>query len=115
VQEVVKQLRYRYKSTLDGAPVRFQLHGNFEGQVAGPREIFEAWLYGLVFHQASDKQELLAELKKYGAGRAFPFAINLIVLQLVGTIVDLDDVLADFLSQPRVPRIGDSDGTTAPI
>ena len=50
-------------------------------------------------------QEIADELGKYMGGFAFPFALNLIALQLAGAILDLDDVIADHLVEERVPRI----------
>lgn len=105
IQRRVADCRARYKSILEGHYVRFNLHGEFEGQVAGPQDVFEAWLYGLVFHQDHKKREIADELGKYMGGFAFPFALNLIALQLAGAILDLDDVIADHLVEERVPRI----------
>jgi hypothetical protein len=106
IQARVADSRARYKSILQGTYVRFELHGAFEGRSAGPQEIFEAWLYGMVFHQDPARQAIAKELGKYMDGYAFPFAVNLIALQLAGAMLDLDDVIADHLAEPRVPRIG---------
>lgn len=105
LQRRVADCRARYQAILEGHYVHLKLHGKFEGQTAGPRDTLEAWLYGLVFHQDREKQEIAAELGRYMAGFAFPFALNIIALQLAGAILDLDDVIADHLGEPRLPRI----------
>ncbi len=111
-RQQVANCRARYKHALEGTYVTFNLHGDFEGQVAGPTEIFEAWLYGLAFHQDLERQPLVNELAKYNAGLAFPFAVQMIGLRLAGAILDLDDIIADTLREPRVPRITGSDDAT---
>jgi hypothetical protein len=105
VRKLVADCRTRYQSVLDGKYVQFNLHRQFEGRVAGPRDVFEAWLYGLVFHQDEEHQAIAEELAKYMGGGAFPFTVNLVALQLAGAVLDLDDVIADFLGEARVPRI----------
>lgn len=104
-QTRVAEYRRRYKQALGGKYVQFKLHGQFEGEVAGPRRILEAWLHGVAFHQDEEKREVAVELAKYQSGDAFPFAVNMIVLRLAGVVLDLDDVVADHLREERVPRI----------
>ena len=91
------------------------LHGEFEGTTVGPREVFEAWLYGLVFHQDPEQTKVAEELAKYQGGFAFPFAVNAVALQLAGVILDLDDVIARFLGEAPMPRIsGESQSDAEP-
>jgi hypothetical protein len=68
-----------------------------------PREMFETWLYHGVAHQSRSLKadyDALANL-----GQVFPYIVQGVVLTLAGRILDLDDIVADVLQQPRVPRI----------
>ncbi len=112
-QRMVSDARARFKAVVEGNYIQFGLHGRYEGQVVGPQEVLEAWLYGIAFHQDDDRQWLVDELVKYQGGAAFPFAVNLITLQLAGVTIDLDDVIADFLGEPRIQRIGPTPGSAA--
>ena len=115
VCEIVKDCRLRYTRTLEGKTFQFNLHGEFEGTTVGPREVFEAWLYGLVFHQDPEQTKVAEELAKYQGGFAFPFAVNAVALQLAGVILDLDDVIARFLGEAPMPRIsGESQSDAEP-
>jgi hypothetical protein len=67
------------------------------------QEVFEHWLYGIAFHQDADRQASVALLESEGA--RFQWSVQATGLQLAGRILDLDDVIADFLGQPRLPRI----------
>lgn len=104
VQSQVDVLRQRYNNFVNGKKFQFGLHGNFEGRAVGTREVFEAWLYGGAFHQEAEHQPIYQELLKFGPN--FVFAVNAIALQLAGCILDLDDVIADAMGEPRVQRIG---------
>jgi hypothetical protein len=66
-------------------------------------EVFEHWLYGIAFHQDPDRQASVALLESEGAH--FQWSVQATGLQLAGRTLDLDDVVADFLGQPRLPRI----------
>src|SRR5204863_4054897 len=105
VREIVKNCRLRYTNSLEGKSIQFNLHGDFEGTTLGPREVFEAWLYGLVFHQDPEQMKLAEELAKFQGGFAFPFAVHAVALQLAGVILDLDDVVAGFLGEAPMPRL----------
>jgi hypothetical protein len=107
----VDALRERYNGVLNGRLFQFNLHGQFEGSSLGPREIFETWLYHGSFHTDLERQGHFEELSRFG--KRFVFAVQAIVLQLSGPILDLDDVLADFLGELRVPRIGLGEGSAA--
>ena len=107
-QNRIADCRARFTSILNGKYVQFKLHGPYEGQIVGPKEVFEAWLYGVVFHQDELQQALAEELGKYMDGYAFPYTVNLVGIQLAGVTLDLDDIVADHLGEPRVPRIAPS-------
>ena len=106
VQNQIDILRQRYNSLINGKKFQFQLHGAFEGRTVSTREVFEAWLYGGAFHQEPEYQPIYQELLNFGPN--FVFAVNAIALELAGCILDLDDVIADVVGEPRVPRIGGS-------
>ena len=67
------------------------------------QEVFEHWLYGIAFHQDIDRQESVTLLESEGA--RFQWSVQATGLQLAGRIMDLDDIVADSLQQPRLPRI----------
>jgi hypothetical protein len=102
------QIRERYNQTLSE-------HGCVVTAVAfddrspySPRDVFETWLYHGVFHQDLSRD---ADWRSLSAlGDKFLFLVQGIVLKLAGRIMDLDDVVADFLLEPRIDRIGPSVG-----
>jgi len=67
------------------------------------QEVFEHWLYGIAFHQDDHRQASVALLASEGA--RFQWSVQATGLQLAGRILDLDDIVADFLQQPMLPRI----------
>lgn len=99
VRAQVAEARRIYDLALDGGHIIFNLHGEMEGQKAGPRDVFEAWLYGVAFHQDPARLALVDELSKYQHGQAFPYAVNLIALRLIEQIMALDAVVSSFLGE----------------
>lgn len=74
------------------------MHGDLEGTVAGPRAIFEAWLYGGTFHQDDpQKKAMHVELRKFGPH--FDFGLQLIVLEIVQLILYLGVIVKTALSE----------------
>ena len=67
------------------------------------QEVFEHWLYGIAFHQDSDRQAAVALLESEGP--RFQWSVQATGLQLAGRTLDLDDVVAEFLGQPQLARI----------
>jgi len=67
------------------------------------QQVFEHWLYGIAFHQDSDRQSSIQLLAAVGG--AFPFSVQSTGLLLAGRILDLDDVVAEFLGEPKLPLI----------
>lgn len=100
LQEAVQLTRAAYNDLLNGNMVRFNLHGDLEGTVAGPRDVFEAWLYGGTFHQ-DDPQRMAMheELKKFGP--RFTFGLQLVVMQIVHLILHLGTVVATALQEEQ--------------
>jgi hypothetical protein len=66
-------------------------------------EVFGHWLYGIAFHQDPDRQAAVAKLRTVEA--RFLWSVQATSLQLAGRILDLDDVIADFLGEDHLPRI----------
>jgi len=78
-------------------------------KVVPHEEFFETWLNGYTFHQdaiadptAKGPYEGFREL---GLGLAVDAVVQKVALQLAGCILDMDDVIADWLGQERLPRI----------
>ena len=59
---------------------------------------------GAELHQDPDLQADLEQLLATGPVAAF--LAHGMSLALAGCIIDLDDVVADFLGEPQLPRIG---------
>jgi len=68
-----------------------------------PRDFFETWLYHGVFHTDVSRKADYDALSQLGD--VFPYIVQGVVLHLAGRVLDLDDVIADALEQPRVPRL----------
>lgn len=102
-QADVDNIRGLFNSTLNSPLFAFKLHGDLEGTVVGPRKIFETWLNCEAFHQDPEDSSIYEELLKFGP--RFVFAVHAIALRLAGRILDLDDIIADALEEPRVSRI----------
>jgi hypothetical protein len=104
VYEDIDSIRARYNGFLNGNAITFQLHGDFEGTVVGPRGIFENWLYYGSFHQDLSRQAIYEELSRWGP--QYVYAVNAVALTLAGCVMELDDLIASVLGEPRMPRIG---------
>lgn len=98
------QLRVHYNDALKRHEplIRALARGGLDAY--SPEEVFETWLYHGVFHQDSSRTADFEALS--GLGDWFPLVVQRIGLLLAGRILDLDDVVADFLGEERVARIG---------
>jgi hypothetical protein len=67
------------------------------------QQVFEHWLYGIAFHQDPKRQDSVRLLASHGVG--FPWSFQATALQLAGRILDLDDVVADYLKEARLERL----------
>src|SRR5579864_1378691 len=103
----VRELRAKYNRTLSDHHALAFVVGLLGPESPSPQDMFETWLYFGAFHQDPCRRadyEAFAEL-----GDVFPGIVQSIMLRLSGRILDLDDVVADFLHELRLPRItGDS-------
>ena len=60
-------------------------------------------MYTGVFHQDVERLETYRALQ--ARPEMFRFSVQSTALQLCGRILDLDDVISDFLGEERLPRI----------
>jgi hypothetical protein len=74
-------------------------------------DLFRAWLNGEAFHFSKAP---LAQYERYNRelGNHYEFIVQAVVLHIAGRILDMDDVVADFLGEPQVARIGAPDDAT---
>ena len=98
-------VRADYELILRGNEVEFRLHGN---RVLH-EDIFKAWLNGYAFHQdafeAPPTDSLDYAQLKAAAGPIVDSIVQKVALQLAGCILEMDDVIADWLGTERLPRI----------
>ncbi len=71
--------------------------------ILSTNEVFDAWLYGIAFHQDPQREPTVRRLAT--AGARFLWSVQATSLQLAGRILDLDDVIADVLNEERLPRL----------
>jgi hypothetical protein len=67
------------------------------------REVLNAWLYTANFHDEGDHEAAYQALSAYA--ECFHVAVQFAVLQVAGCVLDMDDVVADYLGEARLPRI----------
>jgi hypothetical protein len=103
IRSTVVALRQRYTDALRDPENQLVVDDGLEPKVFTAQEVFEHWLYGVVFHQDQWRQEPVRRLAALGF--PFPRSVQATALQLSGRIIDLDDVVADFLGEQRVERI----------
>lgn len=103
LKERVATLRSQYNSALQDSEGGVSAGEPPNIVTFSTQEVFEHWLYGIAFHQDEDRQESVSLLSAEGA--RFHWSVQATGLKLVGRILDLDDVVADFLGQARLPRI----------
>ena len=107
VRDPVSEVRARWDAVLrTGTEVEVRSEGGASRKL-GPKELFDAWLYGEVFHLDKDKEADLAIIK--ASGELGMYGVQGIALGLAGPILDLDDIIADFLDEEPMPRITPKD------
>jgi len=99
LRDAVTDLRKAYNTFLNGPTIRFSLHGDFEGTTLGPRELFEAWLYGGTFHQDPKRKAMYAELVKFGP--RFTFGLHVVVTQIVQFFIHLGFIVSTALAEEQ--------------
>jgi len=104
-QKRAAAVRADYELVLRGNEVEFRVHGN---RVLH-EDIFKAWLNGYAFHQdafeAPPTDSLDYAQLKAAAGPIVDSIVQKVALQLAGCILEMDDVIADWLGAERLPRI----------
>ncbi|HYT73861.1 MAG TPA: hypothetical protein VEL79_03845 [Vicinamibacterales bacterium] len=68
-------------------------------------EFFETWLNGYTFHQDDRTAGPYEGFRELGLGLAVDAIVQKVALQLAGCILELDDVIADWRGEERLPRI----------
>ena len=81
----VGKVRAAYQESLSDSAGHILIEEGSVKQTFNAQAVLEHWLYGVAFHQDDVRQQ--------------------VVQLLAGRILDLDDLVADFLSEPRLPRI----------
>ena len=66
-------------------------------------EVLETWLYGIAFHQNQELEHDVRLLES--TGPLFAWSVQATALQLAGRVLDLDDIVAQLLGEPLLPRI----------
>jgi plasmid stabilization system protein ParE len=103
LKECVASLRSQYDAALEDPEGRVSAGEPPNMLTFSTQEVLEHWLYGIAFHQDEDRQVSVSLLSSEGA--RFHASVQATGLKLAGRILDLDDVIADFLGEPRLPRI----------
>jgi hypothetical protein len=99
----VEVIRTQYKAALRASENDIRIGDGRDPDVLMAKDVFESWLYGIAFHQDADRQADVNRLASTGA--MFLWSVQATALQIAGRILDLDDVVADFLGETRLPRI----------
>ena len=106
--EGAAKVRADYQLILNGEGVEFHIGG----RVITHEEFFNTWLNGYTFHQ-----DAFEDPTKRGAYEAFialgltpavEAVVQKVALQLAGCIIEMDDVIADWIKEERLPRIAPS-------
>jgi hypothetical protein len=99
----VDAVRAQYRAALRSDENRIVVGDGSNMAVFTAQQVFEHWLYGIAFHQDPERQEPVRLLASLGVD--FSWSVQTTALQLAGRILDLDDVVADALRQPRLERL----------
>lgn len=99
----VDELRSQFRDALLDPSGRVAVDSDDGTRVFSAAEAFESWLYGIAFHQNLARQAAVAQLLT--AEPRFLWSVQATSLQLAGRILDLDDVIADFLGEVPLDRI----------
>jgi len=102
-KDAVRKLRAEYNHALNRHNVFASTFLLRNPAAYSPRDFFKIWLYHGVFHTDVSLKADYDALS--GLGDVFPYIVQGVVLHLAGRILDLDDIIADALELPRVPRL----------
>ena len=101
--KTVRVLRAEYNKALNRHNVFHSITLLRHPGAYSPRDFFETWLYHGVFHNDLSRKADYDQLAQLGV--VFPYIVQGVVLQLAGRTLDLDDVVADIVREPRIARI----------
>lgn len=111
VCKIVKRYAPNLRMDIDSVHDRFKnsyQQGRFEmvegGKKIDPVEVFDDWLNGIQFHSDIEKRNRYQSRKQH-AGPVIDWVVQGIAFRMAGRILDLDDLVADFLDEPRLARI----------
>lgn len=98
-------VRNTYELVLRGDDLEFRL----QGSRVLHQELFEAWLNRYTFHDdAIERPADRAGAYEFLQSMAAPVVdavVHKVALQLAGCVLEMDDLLADWLGEERLPRI----------
>lgn len=100
-------VRDDYQLVLRGTGIEMRIGG----RLIGHEELFDSWLNGHAFHQdAYQDAERAKKAEVYNLltsffGAPVEAVVQKVALQLAGCVLELDDVIADWLKEERLPRI----------
>jgi hypothetical protein len=103
LRQRVADIRRQYQDALRASENAAYPGDGLEPTAFSAQEVFEHWLYGIAFHQ--DEGRRISVERLVATGWYFIWRVQAIALQLAGRILDLDDVVADCLGEPKLPRI----------
>lgn len=111
VCNIVKRYAPNLRMDVDSVHDRFKnsyQQGPFEmvegGKKIDPVEVFDDWLNGIQFHSDVEKRNRY-ESRRQHAGPVIDWVVQRIAFSMAGRILDLDDLVADFLDEPKLARI----------
>lgn len=99
----VDRLRAEFGDALSDSSNAVTVDSDGGPAVFSATDVFEHWLYGVAFHQDPHRQPAVTLLRTDET--RFLWSVQATALQLAGKILDLDDVIAEFLGQTRLERI----------
>ena len=99
------KVRADYHLILDGQGVEFHIGG----KVIPHEEFFDTWLNAYTFHQDAFEDPVKTgpyeAFTSLGMSPAVEAVVQKVALQLAGCVIEMDDVIADWLGEERLPRI----------
>lgn len=104
IQQRVATIRQQYHDALRDKDFQVVVGDLNTMAVFTAQGVLETWLYGVAFHQDLHRQPSVKLLTE--AGVEFPWVVQATLLKLAGRVLDLDDVVAEVLDEPPLPRIG---------
>lgn len=102
MRDRVASVRREYRSTLEDPSGSVTIGDGSEPAAYSAHEVFDNWLYGVAFHQDQHRQTAVRRLASTGV--YFLWSVQQTAIDLAARVLELDDVIADFLGEPRATR-----------